>query len=172
MDGSGDVHLFANLRGQRAAGGAFAGRTSLFFNALTNQLEAARLGAGYQVHPAAAAADLDGDGRPELLIGTESGGLLSYGAHLQGLAARAPAALPTPSFGFDLYPNPARDEATLTLPAPARVEVLDLAGRRIRTAALPAGRQALSLRGLAAGLYLLRATTADGRAATRRLAVE
>jgi hypothetical protein len=169
VDGSGDVHFFANLRAQRGTGVAFTGRTDLFFNAQTAQNEAARLGAGYKVHPAAAAADLDGNGRPELLIGTESGGLLTYGTRGQALATRAPA---RPGLSFSLYPNPTHDEVTLELAQPARVEVLDLTGRRVRTQAVLAGRQPLDLRGLAAGLYLVRATAADGRAATRRLAVE
>ena len=165
VDGSGEVRLFADLRGQRARGGAFTARTDLFFNAQTNQYEAARLGSGSQVHLAVAAADLDADGRPELLIGTESGGLLSYGIRPQGLPTRAASGL---TLSFGLYPNPAHDQVTVELPRAAQVEVLDLSGRRIRMAAIPAGRQSLSLRGLAAGLYLIRATAADGSTATRR----
>ncbi|WP_375419068.1 FG-GAP-like repeat-containing protein [uncultured Hymenobacter sp.] len=173
VDGSGDAQLFANVRGQRATGGAFAGRAELFFNALTGQLEPARQrGGGFGAHPAATAADLDGDGRPELLVGTETGGLLSYGGRGTVLASHPPQ-FPTPSFGFNLYPNPTRGQLTVELPAPARIEVLDLTGRRVRAAvALPAGRPALELRGLAPGVYLLRATAANGSSATRRLTVE
>ena len=169
VDGSGDVHLFANVRGQLAAGSTFQGQTNVFRNAQTRQLEAARLGAGYQVHPAAAAADLDGDGRPELFIGTESGGLLGYaGAQAQGLATQNI----TPALSFGLYPNPAHAEAMLQLPRAAQIEVFDLSGHRLRTVALPAGRPLLELRGLPAGLYLVRATAADGSTAIRRLAVQ
>ena len=169
LDGTGEVQLFANLRAQAGAGGAFAGRRNLFFNALTNQLAEARPGALSRV-PAGAAADLDADGRPELLLGTEAGGLLSYGVvRAQVLPTQAPAAAP---LAFSFYPNPTHDELTLNLPQPAQVDVLDLAGRRVRQAALPAGQPTLPLRGLAPGMYLLRAITADGRSATRRLAVE
>ena len=169
VDGSGDVQLFSNLRSQRARGRAFTGHRNLFFNGQTNQYEGARLGAGNKVRMAAAAADLDADGRPELLIGTESGGLLGYGARSQALATHNPGVA---SLSFSLYPNPAHGQAIVELPYAARLEVLDLTGRRVRTQALPVGRQPLDLRGVAAGLYLVRATTADGRTATRRLSVE
>ena len=60
----------------------------------------------------------------------------------------------------------------LQLPRAAQIEVFDLSGRRLRTVALPAGRPLLELRGLPAGLYLVRATAADGSTAIRRLAVQ
>ena len=167
IDATGETQLFANLRTQAAAGGAFSGRRDIFYSALTNTLAPARPGT-FSVQPAAAAADLNGDGRPELLLGTEAGGLLSYGVRAQGLAARTPAAT---LLSFHFYPNPAHDQLTLELPQPAQVEVLDLTGRRVRRAALPAGRPTLPLSGLAPGVYLLRATTTDGRSATRRRCV-
>ncbi|RZK24361.1 MAG: T9SS type A sorting domain-containing protein [Hymenobacter sp.] len=62
-----------------------------------------------------------------------------------------------PVAGLTLYPNPARQSATigLALAAPASAQVLDALGRLASTQALPAGGQ-LDLRGLAPGPYVVR----------------
>ncbi|GAA3977813.1 T9SS type A sorting domain-containing protein [Hymenobacter antarcticus] len=77
-------------------------------------------------------------------------------------ASRAPAAL---------FPNPARRTATLRLPAgtaPAPLTLTDARGRAVRRYPAPAGSEAaLDLRGLPAGLYLLR-----GAGPAQRLLVE
>jgi hypothetical protein len=81
---------------------------------------------------------------------------------------------------FTLAPNPARSAATVTLPAvpgapTATLTLLDGLGRPVRTQTVPlpaAGlRHALDLRGLPAGLYVLR-VSAGAEAATRQLVVE
>ncbi|MDO7852678.1 T9SS type A sorting domain-containing protein [Hymenobacter convexus] len=70
-----------------------------------------------------------------------------------------------------LYPNPARHAATLRLPAgtaPAPLTLTDALGRPVRRYPAPAGPEtSLDLRGLPAGLYLLR-----GAGPAQRLAVE
>ena len=74
--------------------------------------------------------------------------------------------------GFALYPNPTTNELRLQFPAgprPASLLLYDGQGRVVRAftdAAAP-----LSVRGLAAGLYVLRATMA-GQAVSRRVVVE
>ena len=73
---------------------------------------------------------------------------------------------------FDLFPNPARQQATLSLPAPgAHVTVCDLLGRRLREQAVPGLTATLDLSGLPAGRYLVAVATATGTA-TRPLSVE
>jgi hypothetical protein len=70
-----------------------------------------------------------------------------------------------------LYPNPARYTVTLCLPAgtaPASLTLSDALGRTVRTFPAPARAEAtLDLRGLPAGLYLLR-----GAGSAHRLVVE
>ena len=70
-----------------------------------------------------------------------------------------------------LFPNPARHTATLRWPAgtaPAPLTLTDALGRAVRRYPAPAGPEAaLDLRGLPAGLYLLR-----GAGPAQRLAVE
>ncbi|UOQ99319.1 T9SS type A sorting domain-containing protein [Hymenobacter sp. 5317J-9] len=70
-----------------------------------------------------------------------------------------------------LFPNPARRTATLRLPAgtaPAPLTLTDGVGRTVRSFPAPTGVEAtLDLRGLSAGLYLLR-----GAGPARRLVIE
>ncbi|MCC3159868.1 DUF4394 domain-containing protein [Hymenobacter sp. 15J16-1T3B] len=80
-----------------------------------------------------------------------------------------------------LYPNPARTQVTLQLPAslaqqPVAVSVLNALGQQVLTRVLPAGRPAegaltLPLTGLAKGVYSVRLTTPQGLV-TKRLVVE
>ncbi|MEM6783783.1 MAG: PQQ-dependent sugar dehydrogenase [Bacteroidota bacterium] len=60
----------------------------------------------------------------------------------------------------EVYPNPARDVLHLRLDAPTdasfRIEVLDVLGRRVRTATAASGEATLDVRGLSPGTYTLR----------------
>jgi len=89
---------------------------------------------------------------------------------LLGNAARTEAAL-----GFGVFPNPAAGEVRLryspTGPAPTGLRLYDVQGRLVRAFAPPTGPAgALSLRGLAAGIYVLRAELA-GQPVSCRVAV-
>ncbi|GAA3987511.1 hypothetical protein GCM10022407_35240 [Hymenobacter antarcticus] len=74
-----------------------------------------------------------------------------------------------------LHPNPAPDQATLTLAQPARaghtLRLTDALGRTVWQAALPAGATTLAvpLAGQPAGLYLLHLSAPDGTAAAWKL---
>jgi hypothetical protein len=71
-----------------------------------------------------------------------------------------------------LYPNPAADQVRLpALAVGTPVQVLDALGRLVRETAVGAGAQ-VSVRGLAPGLYTLRATTATGEQFAGKLVVE
>ncbi|WP_201985966.1 PQQ-dependent sugar dehydrogenase [Hymenobacter rubidus] len=75
-------------------------------------------------------------------------------------------------FAFEIFPNPARRQATVQLPATAtQLIVLDLAGRVVRTLPPTSTRATLDLTGLRAGTYLVQAENASGRA-TRKLVVD
>jgi hypothetical protein len=77
---------------------------------------------------------------------------------------------------FSLYPNPVPTGTTVAVSGPAfrRAAVLDVLGRPVwQQPATEAGRPTLRLpASLAAGVYLVQLTLADGSVATRRLAVE
>ena len=96
-------------------------------------------------------------------------GVGSYTSAACTITAVRPTAAGRP--GLDLFPNPATGRVSVRLPAlptarPATVEVLDALGRTVRqlTVQVGAGTTAeVELAGLPAGLYALRATTAEAR---------
>jgi hypothetical protein len=71
--------------------------------------------------------------------------------------------------GFSLYPNPARDyvhvECTMSNIQwdGATVEVFDIYGKLLLTERMSSGTATLNVSGLAAGVYVLRVTDAEGR---------
>ncbi len=154
----------------RAQGSIFAERTNLLYSALSGQYEPARLGTNTYAHFGLAQADLNGDGAPELFVGMQSGGILSYGTRNRGTATATRAAA-AHALALSVFPNPATATATVETATPTQITVLDLAGRVVRQA--PAQRRhTLSLTGLAPGVYLVRAQTPDGTAAVQRLQVQ
>ena len=166
-DATGQLRFFGNYRTQPAA---FVGRTDLLYNATTSLYEEARLGRSSASHLALAAPDLNGDGAPELFIGLQAGGVLSYGTRNRTpTAARAEAAR---ALALHVYPNPATATATVETATLTQVVLLDLAGRVVQPAGAALRRHLISLDGLAAGVYLVRATAPSGATAVQRLAVQ
>ena len=169
LDGTGMVTLYPGFQRQTKP---FVGRTELFYNAFAQRYEPARLG-GYgsvELRFAAAAADLNHDGRPELYVGTMAGGVVSFLGRQGTVLAARPSAAAT-ALALSLYPNPAAQAATVETAQPTRLTLFDLAGRVVLTDATPARTRTLDLRALAPGVYLVRATAPDGTSTTQRLAV-
>ncbi|MCC3156723.1 T9SS type A sorting domain-containing protein [Hymenobacter sp. 15J16-1T3B] len=164
IDATGTIHLYANYRAQT---GVFFDRTDLLLNTLTNQYEASRLGRTGRYH--LTLADLNADGTPELVAGTETGGLLLFGARNRVTSARSQAAEALP---LQVYPNPAQAVVTVETPTATRVLLRDLLGRVVQPADAPQRQHQLNVAGLAAGVYLLEATDATGRRGVRRLTVK
>jgi len=72
------------------------------------------------------------------------------------------------TISFEFFPDPARHQATLRLPAlGARITVCDLLGRHLREQAVPGTTATLDLTGLSAGRYLGAVATAVGTAKRR-----
>lgn len=163
-DASGVLQLFANYRAQS---GAFTGRTDLLYNQLAGQYQRTRLGGG---RLAPAAADLNGDGTPELLLGLEGGGIVSL-LNRENLPL-ATASAPASSLLLSVYPNPATTSATIETAEPTRVMLLDVLGRPVLTLPTLGRQRTLELGHLAAGVYLVRAETSTGQTAMRRLIVQ
>ena len=166
-DATGYLRLFSDYRTQSPT--LFSERTDLQYNPLTALYEPTRLGLGDYSHYGLAANDLNGDGAPELFVGTEAGGLLSYGTRNRTVTATRTEAARV--LALSIYPNPATATATVETALPTRVTVFDLTGRVVQAANVAQRRHTLSLTGLAAGVYLVRAEGADGTAAVQRLLV-
>jgi hypothetical protein len=77
MDGSIVTRFYSNFRQQ---GAQFTERTEVFFDRLSGTYSAGSLGSGTRTlwHYAPVTADLNQDGHPELYVGTETGGIVSY----------------------------------------------------------------------------------------------
>lgn len=165
VDVSGQIRMFSNVRAQN---GVFVDRTSLFYNTLLGAYNDGQFGIRDQNHTTLAAADVNGDGAPELFIGMESGGVVAAATRNRVLSTRGAAQ----SLALSLYPNPASTSATVAAPRPVRLTLFDLTGRVVRTVATPARQHELDLRGLAAGLYVVRCETTDGQLGVQRLEVK
>ncbi|QNP53704.1 VCBS repeat-containing protein [Hymenobacter qilianensis] len=173
-DASGELRFYADFRTQLLTPTApFVGRADIIYNGLLNAYRSAQLGvqrsAEGKNRPAPVAADLNGDGAPELLVGMETGGITAFAARGRVLSTN-PAA--EAALELRLFPNPATGTASLEAAQPVRLTVLDLTGRRIRTVAESARLHTLDLTNVAAGVYLVRAESTNGEiAAVRRLLV-
>ena len=166
VDASGAIRLFSNLRAQSSV---FLDRTNLFYNTARGTYDNAQLGVRDQNHFTLAANDVNGDGGLELFIGMESGGVLAAAPRNQVLSTHGAA---TQNLPLTLYPNPAATSTTVEATRPIRLTLLDLTGRTVRTITTPARRHDLDLRGLAAGLYMVRCETTDGQLGMQRLVVK
>jgi hypothetical protein len=164
VDASGAVRLFSNLRAQS---NIFLDQTNLFYNKALAAYGDAQLGAYAQNHFILAANDVDGDGGLELFIGMESGGVLAAAPRNRVLSTRSAVQ----DLPLALYPNPATTTVTVETPRATRLALLDLTGRTVRTDAALARRHEVDLRGLAAGLYLVRCESPDGQLGMQRLVV-
>ena len=166
-DATGLLRLFSNYRAQS---NIFSERTDVVYNPANGQFELARLGQGTPVHFGLAAADLNGDGAPELLVGTQAGGIISFGTRNRVVTAtRTEAAR---ALALSVFPNPALATATVETATPTRFTLLDLTGRVVQSGTASLRRHSLNLEGLAAGVYLVRVVGTDGATAVQRLAVQ
>ena len=166
-DVAGMLRFYSDYRNQSSL---FSERNDVLYNPLTGQYEKNRLGKTIYTRYGLAAADVNGDGAPELFVGTQSGGVLSYGTRNRMVTTTKSEA--ARALALSVYPNPATATATVETATPTSLTVLDLTGRVVQAVATPQRHHTLNLSNLAAGIYLVRATGANGAAAVQRLAVQ
>lgn len=120
-------------------------------------------------------ADFDGDGKLELVIGTQRGGVNFFRTNLNPDATTALFTAPQPSFAFSTAPNPASSFITVSgWPAGAATEIslLDVNGRLLRREALAARtRVRWEVAGLSSGVYIVRLAGVGG-VASRKVVVK
>src|SRR5690606_25159847 len=106
------------------------------------------------------------------LIYAEGSGAVS-GVH--PLAGEPPPGVDSPGFSLEIVPNPSRGIVVVKLsapqPEPARVEAFDVHGRLVHASDVAAGVLDVEIdaRAWAAGLYVVRVSTASGARATQRV---
>ena len=178
LDGNGQPELLgANAYGELTVypallqnpNSASAGVTDLVRNDLTTVFEFAQLGP----RPVIAVGDLTGDGIPEVIVGAEGGGLRMLERQTLGITGLAPNVAAKPALRLQLHPNPATAQLTITASEPVRLTCYDLLGRAVPlpSSAIATTENTVAVDQLAAGLYVVRATTADGRSTTQRVMI-
>ena len=170
IDGNATVRFYSDFRGQ---GTQLTERTDLQYNSLSGSYQDVRLGKGLIMHYAPVVADLNQNGTPELYIGTEGGGIVSFLPGSRTVLATHPAIEAAAALALSVYPNPADPLATITIETaqPTSLRLYDLTGRLVRQETTAQRSRTFSLSGLATGLYVVQATTAEGTIATSKLMV-
>lgn len=115
--------------------------------------------------------DLDGDGLMDLIIGNLAGGLNYYSGDTAGVGPNS-IKIPTKSFNFNVYPNPASNQLTIEfsgqLPANYNVVIVDMMGRQVSSVSGDrSGRQVVDVRDLPAGVYSVSIVSRSGIQAKR-----
>ncbi|MDX5345709.1 MAG: T9SS type A sorting domain-containing protein, partial [Hymenobacteraceae bacterium] len=118
-----------------------------------------------------AAADLDGDQKPELIVGSLTGGfvMLSFENVITvGVKEDLQATV-----GVAVYPNPASDVVRISAEEAVSVSVFDLAGKKVLNVETKFDKNhQLDVSALKPGMYLFRAQTKDHRTATQRVVIQ
>lgn len=74
---------------------------------------------------------------------------------------------------FDFYPNPARDQIQISAAEPLQeIELFDISGRLIKTAAAKQAETVVDISNLAPGVYLLKARLKNGAVRTEKLIIQ
>lgn len=136
------------------------------------QLDTDRMGevrVGIRTHPAIA--DIDNDGKLEMIVGNERGGLNAFQTNLW-LDSTSPAEGQDWKDEVRIFPNPAKEFLNIQLPEPqgASFELINTAGQVVRKAQQNGEFTVLPLRGLHSGIYFLR-ITASGQQDILKVAV-
>ena len=164
---SGEMYFYFNFTNN--LNGAFVRTDTVFYNTLKHAKENKNLGC----FSMPAAADLDNDGYPELMVGNYSGGLQYFGSKQVKLTMfHNNAVQPQPSFSslFSLYPNPAKDKVILQyynslMPVNAEIRITDLLGKNVLTntfyMSAGKGKEQIATTGISPGIYFVNITTND-----------
>lgn len=157
---NGEVYLYDSIEENISGTFRFLGK------ACDTALRTLRVG----LHASPSLYDFDGDGRTELFIGNQCGGLEYFGAP-QWTTVRPTPVSSEPHLPMNgpcsvlakVTPNPFVSQLFIETEKVCGFDLLDMRGMRVRQGKLHAGRNTLKLETLPAGLYLLRVFDAEGR---------
>ncbi|MDE5762941.1 MAG: T9SS type A sorting domain-containing protein, partial [Bacteroidales bacterium] len=158
---NGEVYLYDSIEENVSAG---------VFRFLGKASDTARRTIRTGWHASPALYDFDSDGRSELVIGNQCGGL-EYFVSTQWTTVPPPPVSTEPvppatapsSVLAKITPNPFVSQLFIETEKGCGFDLLDMRGKRVRQGKLHAGRNTLPLETLPAGLYLLHISDMDGR---------
>lgn len=157
---NGEVYLYDSIEENVSGTFRFLGK------ACDTALRTLRVG----LHASPSLYDFDNDGRTELIIGNQCGGLEYFGAP-QWTTVRPEPVSVEPNLPVNvpctilakITPNPFGSQLFIETEKVCGFDLLDMRGKRVRQGKLHAGRNTLNLETLPAGLYLLHISDADSR---------
>lgn len=154
--------------------GTFARTDTVFYNTLTKKKENKFLG----LFTMPSAADLDGDGYPDMLVGNGMGGILYYGSQKMKMGiAPSTYGYGANTIDFSLYPNPSHGSVFVTVQDPRHGKIeMDLTnalGTVVRSFQFDGreNQQEISLVGMAPGVYFASVHDGAGRVGVRKIIV-
>jgi hypothetical protein len=151
-DRKGKLKIYTDVLAQ--INNTFSPDTSIIWNSLTEKYTAAKLSG--LIFPAAG--DINGDGMPELMVGTQAGGIIILKNTLKNTNPGT-----NPKETGPIFPNPTRDYVYLDLPADSEVSVFSMLGQPLITdLKLKASRNApIDVRNFPNGVYLFRISSQE-----------
>jgi hypothetical protein len=158
-DDTGELRVYSNIGQDLLA--AFTPVKDIFPYPGTGGYGSLRLGGGL----ALAAADLDGDRIPELVAGSQGGGLLLLGQQTADTAPIEPVS-------FALYPNPAGTWVKVVSDEDVIVSLMNVAGQQVKAFGSTYRKiHELDVSGLSPGLYLVQVRNANHQQTGHKLVV-
>lgn len=137
--------------------------TNLIFNELTGKTDYLRIGAG--LFPAVG--DLDGDQLPELLIGSNTGGI----KYLKNTSPKVNP--PVETLELTIFPNPTSNFLYARLPVTGQLEIITINGQVIKSQSITqvTAEASFDVSRLAQGIYFVRLIGTDGTKTARKVVI-
>jgi len=163
-DDTGELRVFSNVR--QHLNDSLVAISDLFLNANTNTYTQSKLG-GYI---SLAAADLDGDQKPEIIAGSRGGGLYFLTQEVRGVLGEDDPI--TPPVSLTIFPNPAvRSWVTIQSPEEIRFSMYSMTGQQVLFNPDFSKTHQVNVSDLAPGMYLVQVATTDARQASYKLII-
>ncbi len=161
-DFRGEVRIFPDFKNQP---GTLQAVDKLVISDITSERESWFFGHS----PSLAAADLNGDQLPELVVGTRGGGLQMLSPDT--IVSHIVMASVEESFQVQVFPNPAKELVQINSGQAVAVAVIDVLGRQVIEAATHKKSHQLRVANLSPGIYFVKLTTQQQKTVVKRLIV-
>jgi hypothetical protein len=166
-DRSGHISIYQDITDHLQSG--FLPITKTLMHPLADSLGEARLS---HTHLAPVLADLDNDGKPDLIAGTREGGLLFLSN--QSTVSSPDSEQPGPVSELSISPNPSYGEIRVYSPDTGTLTIYNVLGQALtQPYSFESGQiHFVNTTVWAQGVYLFRFVTSSGQAVTKRIVVQ